>query len=149
MRAVVQRVGRASVAVEGVEIASIGPGVLALVGVAAGDGDADATWLADKIRTLRIFPDDGGAMNRSVEEVGGAVLIVSQFTLLGDARKGRRPSFIRAAEPAEARRLCDLVASSVRAAGLAVGQGEFGAHMAVELLNDGPVTILLDSAKAF
>ena len=149
MRAVVQRVARASVSVDGRMISAIGPGLLVLVGVAGGDGDRDAAWLAEKIRNMRVFPDEAGAMNRSVEDAGGEVLVVSQFTLLGDARKGRRPSFIKAAQPEGARRLCELVAGSLRAGGLPVGEGSFGAQMAVELVNDGPVTILLDSSKLF
>jgi len=149
VRAVVQRVARASVSVDGRLIARIDRGLLALVGVADGDGPGDARWLADKVRTLRVFPDEAGAMNRSVEEAGGAVLVVSQFTLLGDTRRGRRPSFIRAADPEPADELCRAVAEHVRAAGVPVGEGIFGANMQVELVNDGPVTILLDSSKVF
>ena len=149
MRAVVQRVARASVTVGGEPVSSIGAGLLVLVGVATGDGEPEARWLAEKVRTLRVFPDDDGVMNRSVQEAGGAVLAVSQFTLLGDARKGRRPSYIHAAGPEEADRLYRLVLDELREAGLEVGQGRFQAHMEVELVNDGPVTILLDSAKAF
>ena len=149
MRAVVQRVSRASVSVDGEVLGAIDHGLVVLVGVALGDGDAEARWLADKIATLRVFPDDEGVMNRSVLEADGAVLAVSQFTLLGDARKGRRPSYVHAAPPDEADRLYRAVIVALRATGLRVAEGRFQAHMQVELVNDGPVTILLDSAKAF
>lgn len=149
MRAVVQRVARASVEVDGEVVSAIQGGLLVLVGVAAGDDAEQAHWLARKVAALRVFPDQAGAMNRSVGEAGGAVLVVSQFTLLGDARRGRRPSFVHAADPEEARRLCAGVAASLREAGLEVGEGRFGAQMQVTLVNDGPVTILLDSAKLF
>ena len=149
MRAVVQRVARASVAVDGVEVSSIGPGLLALVGVATEDERADATWLADKVRQLRIFPDNAGVMNRSVEESNGAVLAVSQFTLHGDARRGRRPSYIGAAPPERAEDLYRAFVDALRASGLGVKEGVFKAHMQVALVNDGPVTILLDSKKGF
>jgi D-tyrosyl-tRNA(Tyr) deacylase len=149
MRAVVQRVSRASVSVDGETVAAIERGVLALVGVAVDDDERDADALAQKIAGLRIFTDDAGAMNRALDEVGGAVLVVSQFTLLGDARKGRRPSFIAAARGEAAERLYERVASALRAAGLPVATGRFGAMMEVALVNDGPVTILLDTKRTF
>jgi len=149
VRAVVQRVSRAAVRVGGEEISAIGTGVVVLVGVATGDTDDDASRLADKVATLRIFPDPQGAMNRGIAEAGGSVIAVSQFTLLGDARRGRRPSFIDAASPEEAERLYRVFCDALRAAGLEAGEGRFRAHMEVELVNDGPVTILLDSRKAF
>jgi D-tyrosyl-tRNA(Tyr) deacylase len=149
VRAVVQRVARASVEVDGIEVGSIGAGLLVLVGVATDDEEADAQWLADKIRQLRIFPDNAGVMNRSVEESNGAILAVSQFTLQGDARRGRRPSYIVAAPPERAEVLYRVFFDSLRASGLDVGEGVFQAHMQVELVNDGPVTILLDSKKVF
>lgn len=149
MRAVVQRVSRAAVRVNGEVVSTIGPGLVVLVGVASADVPADATWLAGKVRTLRIFADDAGAMNRSVEDTGGSIMVVSQFTLLADARRGRRPSFVGAAAPEAASSLCDAVATALRDAGLTVAEGRFRAHMQVELVNDGPVTILLDSAKRF
>jgi D-tyrosyl-tRNA(Tyr) deacylase len=149
VRAVVQRVARASVTVDGVEVSSIGAGLLVLIGVADDDEQADATWLADKVRQLRIFPDHAGVMNRSVEESNGAVLTVSQFTLHGDARRGRRPSYIAAAPPERAETLYRAFVDALRSSGLHVGEGVFQAHMQVELVNDGPVTILLDSKKAF
>lgn len=149
MRAVVQRVSRAAVRVGGREVSSIARGLLVLVSVGVDDGDEDARKLAEKVRTLRIFPDQRGAMNRSVEEAGGAVEAVSQFTLHGDARRGRRPSFVGAARPEEAERLYRLFVEGLRAAGLEVGEGVFGAHMDVELINDGPVTILLDTGRLF
>jgi D-tyrosyl-tRNA(Tyr) deacylase len=149
MRAVLQRVTRASVEVEGEIVGRIGPGWLVLVGVARGDGDVDAERLADKVLALRAFEDDQGKMNRSVAEAGGAILVVSQFTLLGDCRAGRRPSFIEAAEPAEAERLYLRVVERLAASGIGVATGVFRAMMKVELVNDGPVTLLLDSRKAF
>jgi D-aminoacyl-tRNA deacylase len=149
MRAVVQRVTRASVQVDGEVVGRIGLGWLVLLGVARGDTDADADRLAEKVVGLRAFADEQGKMNRSVAEVSGAVLVVSQFTLLGDCRKGRRPSFDEAAEPAEAERLYLRFAAAVGAAGVPVATGVFRAMMQVELVNDGPVTFLLDSRKAF
>ena len=149
MRAVVQRVTRASVAVADEVVARIERGLVVLVGVAARDDERDADALAAKIAGLRIFEDAAGAMNLSVAEAGGAVLVVSQFTLLGDARKGRRPSFVAAARGERAEALYERVAAGVRAAGLPVATGIFGADMAVELVNDGPVTILLDTERAF
>jgi D-aminoacyl-tRNA deacylase len=149
MRAVLQRVTRASVAVDGAEVGRIGTGWLVLLGVARTDVDADADWLADKVANLRAFEDDAGKMNRSALDVGGAVLVISQFTLLGDCRTGRRPSFIEAAEPAEADRLYRRFHERVASAGLTVATGVFRAQMQVELVNDGPVTLLLDSRKQF
>ena len=144
MRAVVQRVSRARVRVAGETVGEIGPGLLVLVGAATGDTPADAAALADKLGGLRIFPDDEGRMNRSVGEAGGAVLVVSQFTLLGDLLRGRRPSFTGAAPPEEAEPLVDLVAEHLRSAGVPCATGRFRAHMEVELLNDGPVTLMLE-----
>ena len=149
MRSVVQRVTRASVTVGGVVRGAIGTGLVALVGVAVDDTTADAEALAHKIAGLRIFDDEHGAMNRDLSAAGGAVLLVSQFTLLGDVRKGRRPSFIAAARGAAASSLYELVAARLRASGLRVETGVFGAEMAVELVNDGPVTILVDTKRAF
>jgi D-aminoacyl-tRNA deacylase len=145
MRALIQRVSQASVTVEGRVVGEIGTGLLVLLGVGAGDGPADEAYLAQKIAHLRIFEDAEGKMNRSVLEVGGAVLLVSQFTLYADTRKGRRPSFISAAPPAEAAGRVEAVAGALRALGLPVATGQFQAHMAVALINDGPVTIWLDS----
>jgi D-tyrosyl-tRNA(Tyr) deacylase len=149
MRAVLQRVLRASVKVDDEIIGSIGVGWLVLLGVAKGDVDEDADKLAEKIVGLRAFTDRDGKMNLDVTEVGGSVLAVSQFTLLGDCRKGRRPSFFEAAEPAEAERLYTRFVDRLKSAGIPVETGRFRAHMAVDLLNDGPVTLLLDSRKAF
>lgn len=147
MRAVVQRVTRASVTVGGREVGAIGPGLLVFVGVMRNDGPRDVDYVASKVRDLRIFPDEAGKMNRSVLEARGSVLLVSQFTLAADCRKGRRPSFDAAAPPEEARTLYEAVVRDLRAAGLRVETGEFQAHMDVLLVNDGPVTILLDSAR--
>lgn len=144
MRAVVQRVSRAAVTVAGATVGEIETGFLVLVGVATGDRDVDATVLADKITRLRVFPDDNGKMNRSLCEVDGEVLVVSQFTLLADVSKGRRPSFTRAAPPEEARAVVDRVATEFRSRGFRVAEGEFGALMQVELINAGPVTIVVD-----
>jgi D-tyrosyl-tRNA(Tyr) deacylase len=145
MRAVVQRVNEASVSVEGREIAVIGPGLLILLGVAAGDDERDAAYLAAKIAHLRIFGDGERKMNRSLLEVGGEALVVSQFTLHGDCRKGRRPDFTRAASPAEAERLYEKFIDELSALGVRTRAGEFGAMMAVSLVNDGPVTLILAS----
>lgn len=147
MRAVIQRVQTASVAVDGSPVGAIGPGLVVLVGVAHGDTRADAKALADKLIGLRIFADDDGKMNRSVEDIGGSVLVVSQFTLLADVRKGRRPSFVHAAEPAAADELVQAVADRVTEQGVPVETGEFGAHMQVRLVNDGPVTIVVETAE--
>ena len=144
MKVLLQRVARASVRVDSREIAGIGVGLLAFVGVLPADGDAEAQWLADKTLGLRIFADGLKPMNRSVAEVGGAVLVVSQFTLAADVRKGKRPSFSNAAPPDQAKRLYELYADRLRAAGLEVQTGRFGANMQVALVNDGPVTFLLE-----
>jgi len=149
VRAVLQRVSEASVTVEGDITGAIQGGVLALVGVEVGDTEADAAYIAEKIAVLRIFRDDEGKFNRSLEEIGGGALIISQFTLHGDCRKGRRPSFIQAARPELADPLYQRVAALLAARGVPVAMGVFGAHMEVRLLNDGPVTLLLDSRKAF
>ena len=149
MRAVVQRVREASVTVAGDTVAHIGPGLLVLLGVGQGDTDEDAAQLAAKVVHLRIFPDEAGQMNRSVQDVAGALLVVSQFTLYGDARKGRRPSFAQAAPPAEAARLYRRFVDGVSATGLPVAEGIFQADMDVSLVNQGPVTILLDSGRSF
>lgn len=147
MRAVVQRVSRAEVRVGGEEVGSIGAGLALLVGVTAEDGEQDAEALARKLVGLRIFPDGAGAMNRSVEEAGGEVLVVSQFTLYADARKGRRPSFVAAAPPEQAEPLVEAVTSHIRATGIRVATGRFGEMMELDLVNDGPVTILLETRE--
>ncbi len=145
MRIVLQRVKKASVTVGGERISEIGTGLLLLVGVARGDGEAEADWLAGKVAGLRIMGDEEGMMNLSVRDVGGEVLAVSQFTLLADTRKGKRPSFVNAAPPGEAESLFDYFCEKLRAAGVkAVETGSFGAMMDVELLNHGPVTIILE-----
>lgn len=149
MRAVVQRVSSASVHVDGRLVGAIERGLVVLLGVGSQDGAPDVEYVAGKIRDLRIFPDDAGKMNRDVGDAGGAVLLVSQFTLFGDVRNGRRPSFIDAAPPELARALYEGVAAAIRARGVRVETGEFRAHMDVSLVNDGPVTILLDSKRAF
>ncbi|HEX8029751.1 MAG TPA: D-aminoacyl-tRNA deacylase [Vicinamibacterales bacterium] len=149
MRAVVQRVTSARVTVDDRITGEIGAGLLVLLGVQAGDGPTDVQYVAAKIRDLRIFPDDEGKMNRSVLDSQGAVLVVSQFTLAGDARNGRRPSFASAAPPQIARALYEDVVRELIAGGLRVETGEFQAMMQVALVNDGPVTILLDSRKTF
>lgn len=147
MKAVLQRVTRASVEVDGRIVGRIGAGLLVLLGVAKGDEERDLLYLVEKLHTLRIFADDQGKMNRSLVEVGGEVLLVSQFTLLGDTTKGRRPGFDRAAAPDEARTWYEQAVTRLRAGGVKVETGVFGAHMQVELLNDGPVTFLLDSRR--
>jgi D-aminoacyl-tRNA deacylase len=144
MRVVLQRVSRASVSVAGGVTGRIGRGLLLLVGFRAGDDEDTLRWMVDKVAELRIFPDDAGKMNRSLGEVGGALLIVSQFTLYGDTRKGRRPSFVDAAPPEIAIPLYDRFVDLARQAGIPVGTGEFGAMMEVELVNDGPVTLVLE-----
>jgi D-tyrosyl-tRNA(Tyr) deacylase len=149
MRAVVQRVSGAKVTVNGQISGQIGPGLLVLLGVGQNDVEADAGYLAEKIAGLRIFEDAEGKMNRAVGESGGAVLAVSQFTLYGDVRRGKRPSFDAAARPEQARRLYEHFVEKVRAAGLRCETGRFQEMMQVELVNDGPVTILLDSEKSF
>jgi len=149
MRAVVQRVSRASVKVNGELTGEIAQGLLVLLGVGHEDGESDVIYLAEKIAGLRIFEDDDGKMNRSVVDADGAVLAVSQFTLFGDARKGKRPSFDEAARPEQARQLHDDFVEGVRAQGLRCETGRFQEMMEVELVNQGPVTILLDSKKLF
>jgi D-tyrosyl-tRNA(Tyr) deacylase len=146
VRAVVSRVAWARVLAEGELTGEIGPGLLVLVGVTHADGEADAAWLAAKVAGLRVFDDDQGRMNRSLVDVGGGALVVSQFTLYGDARKGRRPSFVAAAPPEQAAPLVEAVAKALAGHGVAVAGGRFGAAMLVESAGDGPVTILLDSA---
>ena len=149
MRMVVQRVTRASVTVDGEVTGKIGKGYMVLVGAEVGDTEADARLCADKLAGLRVFVDDEGKMNRSVLDVGGEILLVSQFTLLGDARHGRRPSYIAAARPEEAEPLLETMKAMLEEKGLHVETGRFRAHMDVELVNDGPVTILIDSRKVF
>jgi D-tyrosyl-tRNA(Tyr) deacylase len=149
VRAVVQRVTEASVRLAGETVGSIGRGLVVLLGVAVGDTEAEADSLAEKVLNLRVFPDDAGQMNRSVLDVAGGLLVVSQFTLLGDARRGRRPSYIEAAPPEEADRLYQYFVSRLRPSGLEVATGVFRAMMDVALVNQGPVTILLDSRKTF
>lgn len=149
MRAVIQRVSRASVTVSSDEVAHIGLGLVALVAVHVGDTDEDADYVAEKTAGLRIFPDSEGKMNLSVEEAGGAVIVISQFTLYGDVRRGRRPSFVEAAGPEQAVPLYERVCAGISRRGIPVSTGVFGAHMDVALVNDGPVTILIDSRKQF
>ncbi|MFM7616023.1 MAG: D-aminoacyl-tRNA deacylase [Actinomycetes bacterium] len=144
MRALVQRVQRASVTVEGQVVGSIGAGLCVLVGVTHDDDATAAERLAAKVWNLRCFDDETGAMNRSVAEVGGAVLVVSQFTLYGDTRKGRRPSYVDAARPEQAEPLCEAFVAALRALGAVVATGRFRTHMEVELVNDGPVTLSLE-----
>ena len=145
MRAVVQRVSRAEVRIDGRVVGKIARGFVVLLGVADGDTDADAAFLADRIVGMRIFADDAGKMNLSLSQVNGALLVVSQFTLIADTNSGRRPSFIKAAAPDEARRLYDHFLSLARIRGIKVETGEFAATMEVDLVNDGPVTIILDT----
>jgi D-aminoacyl-tRNA deacylase len=149
MRAVVQRVSRAQVTVNGETAGEIGLGLLVLLGVGQADTEADAAYLAEKVSGLRVFEDDQGKMNRSVREVGGSVLAVSQFTLYGDVRRGKRPSFDAAAAPEKGRQLYEFFVQQIRAAGLRCETGRFQEMMKVELVNEGPVTILLDSTKEF
>ena len=149
MRAVVQRVESARVTVGDAELGRCGRGVVLLLGISPEDGNAEATWLADKVANLRIFGDESGKMNRSLLDTGGEALVVSQFTLYGDARRGRRPSFIRAAQGPEAERVYEAAVAALRDLGITCGTGRFGAMMKVHLVNDGPVTILLDSEKTF
>jgi D-aminoacyl-tRNA deacylase len=149
MRAVVQRVTQGRVLVDGRIAGEIGLGVVVLVGVSVTDGSAQADWLVEKVANLRIFADQAGKMNRSLADISGAALVVSQFTLYGDARKGRRPSFIKAAQGEEAERVYEAVAKGFADQGIEVATGEFGAMMQIELVNDGPVTILLDSERTF
>jgi D-tyrosyl-tRNA(Tyr) deacylase len=147
MRAVVTRVSEARVEIEGRLAGAIGGGLLVLLGVAVADTAADAGYVARKVYDLRIFRDEAGAMNRSLAEAGGKILVVSQFTLLGDVRKGRRPSFVGAAPPELGRELYEAFIAELRTFGANVATGEFGATMAVSSVNDGPVTLLIDSAK--
>lgn len=149
MRAVVQRVSSASVTVEDEIVGEIERGFLVLLGVGVEDKEADAVLLAEKIAGLRVFEDSAGKMNRSLADVDGRLLAVSQFTLLGDCRKGRRPSFVQAARPEKARTLYESFIAEVRGQGIQVETGTFQAHMDVQLVNDGPVTLLLDSRKTF
>jgi D-tyrosyl-tRNA(Tyr) deacylase len=149
MRALVQRVSRAKVTVNEQISGEVGLGLLVLLGVGQEDTEADATYLSEKIAGLRIFEDEHGKMNRSVQDVGGSVLAVSQFTLYGDVRRGKRPSFDAAAPPDHARRLYEFFVERIRAVGLRCETGRFQEMMQVELVNEGPVTILLDSGKAF
>jgi D-tyrosyl-tRNA(Tyr) deacylase len=149
MRAVVQRVSRGEVRVDGRVVGAVGKGFVVLLGVARGDGEADARAMADKLAGLRVFEDAAGKMNLALAEVGGGLLVVSQFTLLGDARKGNRPGFSDAAGPEEGKALYERTCELLREKGLPVATGVFRATMEVELTNDGPVTILLDSRKVF
>ena len=149
MRCVVQRVTRAEVKVGDEVTGAIGPGILALIGVADGDGEKDLKYIADKVPRLRIFDDENGVMNRSLVDVGGSILAVSQFTLYGDARGGRRPSYFRAAKPEEANAMYERLIEGWRGEGIRVETGRFRTEMQVSLVNDGPVTILLDSEKMF
>ncbi|HEY1681412.1 MAG TPA: D-aminoacyl-tRNA deacylase [Candidatus Tumulicola sp.] len=149
MRAVVQRVSNARVSVDRSETGAIDAGLVAYVGVGRNDTERDALWIAEKIAELRVFEDDAGRMNRSVEQCGGGVLLISQFTLLGDARRGRRPSFAAAASGEPARDLYERVGSALETRGLRVAYGVFGADMEVQQSNQGPVTILLDSERTF
>jgi D-tyrosyl-tRNA(Tyr) deacylase len=144
VRALVQRVSRAEVSVDGVVVGAIGRGVVVLVGATHGDGEAEAEWLAHKVAGLRIFEDEAGLMNGSLPDVGGAALVVSQFTLYADARKGRRPSFTDAAPPEVAEPLIEHFSRVLAQDGVPVQTGRFGAHMLVEIHNDGPVTILVE-----
>jgi D-tyrosyl-tRNA(Tyr) deacylase len=147
MRACIQRVSEARVTVDGEVTGQIGRGLVVLLGIAQGDGQPEARWLAEKCVGLRVFEDDAGKMNRSLDEVGGAMLVVSQFTLLGDCRKGRRPSFVGAAEPESAEALYEQFVSHVRAQGIEVATGRFRASMQVALVNDGPVTLWIDTME--
>ncbi|MHC4927475.1 MAG: D-aminoacyl-tRNA deacylase [Planctomycetota bacterium] len=149
MRVVIQRVSRAAVTVEGQITGRIERGLLVFLGVGKEDGQADIDFLADKIANLRIFPDEGGKMNLSVTDIGGGVLLISQFTLFGDCRKGRRPDFTAAGDPETAKQLYEQMIETIRGKGLTVGAGVFAAHMDIDSVNDGPVTLLLDSQKGF
>ena len=149
MRCVVQRVSEASVSVNGETVGAVGPGLMVLIGVSTEDTDADLKYMTEKVPNLRIFDDENGVMNRSVLDVGGGILAVSQFTLYGDARGGRRPSYIRAAKPEEANAMYERLVEAWRGKGIHVETGIFRTDMKVSLVNDGPVTILLDSEKVF
>ena len=148
MRAVIQRVSSAQVTVAGETVGAIGRGLMVLLGVGHADSAKEVSWLADKLAGLRIFEDNEGKMNLSVEQIGGEMLVVSQFTLYADCSKGRRPSFVDAAPPEKADALYQEVVAALRARGLIVATGSFGAKMAVSLINDGPVTVIIDTAKA-
>jgi len=147
MRAVIQRVSRASVTVSGEVVGEIGAGLLVLLGVEQEDSQEDVNWMANKVMGLRVFPDGEGKMNLDVGEVDGEILVVSQFTLLGDCRKGRRPSFVKAALPDEAKLLYGSFVAELRGQGMSIQEGRFQQHMDVELVNDGPVTLLIDSRR--
>src|SRR5262245_12047295 len=147
MRACVQRVSSARVVVDGENVGEIGRGLLVLLGVAAADAEADLRWMVDKVIGLRVFNDADGKMNLGLADVGGELLVVSQFTLLGDCRKGRRPSFIAAAPPEQAERVYEQFVAAARGQGIRVATGRFRTHMSVELVNDGPVTLVIDSAE--
>lgn len=147
MKVCIQRVSSSRVRVEGETVGEIGRGLLVLLGVAAGDGPAELRWMVDKVLGLRIFDDADGKMNLALADVAGELLVVSQFTLLGDCRKGRRPSFINAATPEIAERMYEEFVAAVRGAGVRVATGRFRTHMEVELVNDGPVTIMIDSTE--
>lgn len=149
MRVILQRVTQGSVSIDGEVVGRTGPGAVILLGIAPTDTETEARWFADKVANLRVWSDEEGKMNRSLLDVGGSALVVSQFTLYGDARKGRRPSFIRAAQGPEAEALYERCVEELRAAGVACETGVFGEMMQVSLVNDGPVTILLDSDKTF
>ena len=149
MRCVVQRVTEASVTVDGEVVGKTGPGLMVLIGVSSDDQEADLKYMADKVPNLRVFDDDNGVMNRSILDAGGEILAVSQFTLYGDARGGRRPSYFRAAKPEAANALYERLVEAWRQKGIHVETGRFRTEMQVSLVNDGPVTILLDSEKAF
>ena len=149
MRCVVQRVTEASVSVDGEVVGAIGPGLMVLIGVSVEDTEADLKYMTDKVPNLRIFDDENGVMNRSVLDAGGQILAVSQFTLYGDARGGRRPSYIRAAKPEQANAMYERLVSAWREKGVTVETGRFRTEMKVSLVNDGPVTILLDSERVF
>ncbi|MGM9612663.1 MAG: D-aminoacyl-tRNA deacylase [Butyricicoccus sp.] len=147
MRAIIQRVSHASVTIDGAVRGKIGPGLLILLGVSEDDTEENALYLADKCTGLRIFTDEDDKMNRSAADIGGSLLVISQFTLYGDCRRGKRPSFVRAARPEKAIPLYEAFLARCRASGLPVETGEFGADMKVELLNDGPVTIVMDTEE--
>ena len=144
MKVVVQRVSRAAVRIDGETAGEIGRGLLVLAGFGPDDGEDDLAWMADKLAGLRVFPDDDGRMDRGLDEVGGSLLVVSQFTLYGDVSRGRRPSFVAAADPGEAGRMYERFVELCRGTGVTVRSGEFGAMMDVELVNDGPVTLILE-----
>ena len=148
MRAVLQRVSQARVSVAGEEISSMGPGLLVLLAAGQGDSEVEVSWMVNKIIGLRIFPDEHDKMNRSLQDLGGEMIAVSQFTLYGDCRKGRRPSFGKALEPEAAQHLCDLFIKKVCAQGIRCQAGKFGADMSVSLCNEGPVTLLIDRPSA-